>query len=71
MLKTAYKHFKEAVLTSMEPVAGGSEASYAEGGINEGEQRRAKFMGIPKPTTLLEKVKSNWHDLLGLPITSE
>lgn len=64
ILKTAYKHFKEVVLTSMEPIegAGLSNTQSAEG--------HYKLL-VKADKTLLEKVKDNWNDFLGLPVTSE
>ena len=64
ILKTAYQYFKEVVLASMEPVKGASLSN-------------TQFVGgyykllVKEDQTLLEKVKNNWNDFLGLPVTSE
>lgn len=64
ILKTAYKHFKEVVLTSMEPIEGASLSN------TESAEGHYKLL-VKADKTLLEKVKDNWNNFLGLPVTSE
>lgn len=71
ILKTAYKHFKEVVLTSMEPIEGATLTGDAIYHRTAKDDQYYSVIRMPKDQTLLEKVKDNWNDFLGLPVTSE
>ena len=71
ILKTAYKHFKEVVLTSMEPIEGATLRGDTAYPRTVEDDKRYTIMRLPKDQTLLGKIENNWNDLLGLPVTSE
>ena len=71
VLKTAYKHFKEVVFTSMEPIEGSTLVGDSIYGRTVKDDNHYQVIRMPKDRTLLEKVKNNWNDFLGLPVTSE
>lgn len=71
ILKTAYKHFKEVVLTSMEPIEGATLRGDTAYPRTVEDDKRYTIMRLPKDQTLLGKIENNWNDFLGLPVTSE
>lgn len=71
ILKIAYKHFKEVVLTSMEPIEGATLTDDAIYHRTAKDDKYYSIIKVSKDQTLLEKVKNNWNDFLGLPVTSE
>lgn len=59
ILKTAYKHFKEVVLTSMEPIEGATLRGDTAYPRTVEDDKRYTIMRLPKDQTLLGKIENN------------
>lgn len=55
----------------MEPIEGATLTGDALYHRTAKDDKYYSIIKVSKDQTLLEKVKNNWNDFLGLPITSE
>lgn len=55
----------------MEPIEGSTLVGDSVYGRTVKDDNHYQIIRMPKDRTLLEKVKTNWNDFLGLPVTSE